>query len=493
MGTLDHISAPVVWLHGAVGSGKSAVSQTLAETCASMDLLLASFFFLKRDLNRNSTDRLAATIAYQVGTAVRGTRKLILESVERNPDIFTEPFAQQIKELVFRPLSRITNHGCPTHYPRLIIVDGLDECLDLEAQSQILTGFSEAVQLIPDYPLRVLVTSCRTPHLEANFNSRLPASLLYPLALDGAHDMGPYFKNRFGDIRANHPKKARIHPKWPSSSAIEELLRRSNGLFAFASMLMGYISSHDTKPPDRLEAYLRVQPSTVDEGSPFAGFYAFYRHITSSINLQDLQMVKMILGIILFIEPDYDSFALFTTLEPSSYRTLSEIECLLALKQGDAAVYLGKLYPIIRWSNDGTIIFPHISFMAFLQDCDCSGSFHLEKTTFLVSLLRHFFQNIANNRGLLPVVSLAQGKTDVLSGDSVQFAYRYLPNIFRKVPLSGELLKDTMKFSISQCFSWCQNNGPRIGIDAEIGLLFPWSYVASFLAILRQMVSAVYL
>src|SRR4051794_40019551 len=56
----------VMWLYGAAGAGKSAIAQSTAELCYKQKSLLASFFFSHSAVNRNTSDRLIATLAYQV-------------------------------------------------------------------------------------------------------------------------------------------------------------------------------------------------------------------------------------------------------------------------------------------------------------------------------------------------------------------------------------------------------------------------------------------
>ena len=46
---MQHIegSERVLWLYGSAGAGKSAIAQSIADMCAKLNLLVASFFFPK--------------------------------------------------------------------------------------------------------------------------------------------------------------------------------------------------------------------------------------------------------------------------------------------------------------------------------------------------------------------------------------------------------------------------------------------------------------
>ena len=51
---VDPECSQVLWLHGPVGAGKVAIAQTVAETCAGLHQLAASFFFARTAANCNA-------------------------------------------------------------------------------------------------------------------------------------------------------------------------------------------------------------------------------------------------------------------------------------------------------------------------------------------------------------------------------------------------------------------------------------------------------
>ena len=56
----------ILWLHGPAGAGKSAIAQTVADTCAGRNELAASFFFARAIASRNSAKHLFPIIAVQI-------------------------------------------------------------------------------------------------------------------------------------------------------------------------------------------------------------------------------------------------------------------------------------------------------------------------------------------------------------------------------------------------------------------------------------------
>src|SRR6267378_4262714 len=71
---------PICWLYGAAGSGKSAISKTVAELYAGMNRLGASFFFIRGAGRRRRITSFIPTLAYHLAFSVPATKPYI-ESV----------------------------------------------------------------------------------------------------------------------------------------------------------------------------------------------------------------------------------------------------------------------------------------------------------------------------------------------------------------------------------------------------------------------------
>ncbi len=89
-------AAWIAWLNGSAGSGKSAISQSIAEMCLLSGIMVASFFFMRPDPTRNSLKPLVATLAYQVARSLPGSKEFIIRAIEHNPLIFEQSFESQI-------------------------------------------------------------------------------------------------------------------------------------------------------------------------------------------------------------------------------------------------------------------------------------------------------------------------------------------------------------------------------------------------------------
>ena len=140
----EDTSSSVFWLFGSAGTGKTAIGQSIAEMCKEAQCLAAAFFFFRTSPERNTHKRLIATIAYQISSSIPELRPLIAKAVEDDHPVMTKDMRAQISQLIVEPLLQVIGHSPPTSR-LLVIVDGLDECIDEKEQCTVLNAISEAV------------------------------------------------------------------------------------------------------------------------------------------------------------------------------------------------------------------------------------------------------------------------------------------------------------------------------------------------------------
>ncbi|KIK61939.1 hypothetical protein GYMLUDRAFT_142583, partial [Collybiopsis luxurians FD-317 M1] len=158
-------TSPIYWLSGAAGIGKSAVAQTIAEEFANSHLA-ASFFFSRSDPTRNDLKRFFTTIALQLVTShILGP--LLSEFVDliirNNRNIIHASLEQQFRELIVKPCNQL-NAEQWKNFPPLIVIDGLDECIDIASQERLLTIIREAQSSLM-LPFKFLICSRPEPRI----------------------------------------------------------------------------------------------------------------------------------------------------------------------------------------------------------------------------------------------------------------------------------------------------------------------------------------
>jgi len=150
------IMAFIMWLYGAAGAGKSAIAHTVAEKLHSRQQLLATFFFSRADSSRNHIKSVVATLAYNIALSVPESHHIITTAIEKDPHIFHRPLAHQLEQLILEPLGELSQQG--VKYPTVIVIDGLDECLDQEERTILLQAISRGAGH-HSAPLKFFITS----------------------------------------------------------------------------------------------------------------------------------------------------------------------------------------------------------------------------------------------------------------------------------------------------------------------------------------------
>ena len=365
-----------LWLYGPAGTGKSAIAQTIAELLEEAGLLAAAFFFSRNAAGRNDKAPLVATIVYQLVKSIPEIRAHVFEAVEHDPALFSCSIQVQIEALIIKPLNAVANNKklAPTllSRPRLIILDGLDECRTTSAQTHILNALSTAVKHFR-IPLCFLIASRPEQDIRQAFNEKNGlGSLSFSIALDDTYqpddDIRLFLQSTFHDIKRNHPSRTHLPTSWPSSGNIQRLIDKSSGQFIFASTVAKYVNSHRHWPPDRLKIILRQ--SELGQETPFAELDSVYHFILSSV--ADIEKLQYVL-IFLVFQP----FQLGRGW--STMKTL--IENFLFYRPGEIDMILTDLHSIIDvplspWEE---LRFFHASLPDFLLDRSRSKDLFLDQ------------------------------------------------------------------------------------------------------------------
>jgi hypothetical protein len=360
--------ALVLWLYGPAGAGKSAIAQTIAELLEKAGLLAAAFFFSRNAAGRDDKAPLVATLVYQLVKSIPEIRSHVLEVLEQDPALFSCSIQAQIQALIIRPLNAVASDEtlAPTLFsrPRLIILDGLDECRTASSQTQMLNALSTAIKNL-HIPLYFLIASRPEHDIRQAFNDQDGlGSLSFSIALDDTyqpdHDIWVFLRSTFDEIKRKHPSKAHFPASWPSSEDVRRLVKKSSGQFIFASTVAKYVKSRRHWPPDRLK--IIFGQSAPGQETPFAELDSLYHLILSSV--ADTEKLQ--------------DFLMFLVLRPLSQshtmlkQTTTMIEKFLFYRLGEIDMILTDLYSIIYvpppWDRSGELRFFHASLPDYLLD-----------------------------------------------------------------------------------------------------------------------------
>ena len=255
-------SSAIFLLHGLVGTGKSAISQTVAERMFAESLLGASFFCSRAFEDRSDIHRIFPTLAYQLAHKDRGFRSVLVDLLRSDPSIpFQRPLEKQIRKLIAEPLRK-----SPPASPIFVVIDGLDECGDDEPESSILLALGK---LLPEIPsVRFFISTRPERHIMSGIRGPMLKQLTNTFALHNVDphttgsDIHRFFKHELLEIAHRNDGL----DGWPTDEQLESLCRRAGGLFVCAAATVNFLDSRLHHPSDQLDTIMRSPENTAHEG-----------------------------------------------------------------------------------------------------------------------------------------------------------------------------------------------------------------------------------
>lgn len=288
----------ILWLTGPAGSGKSAIASSIAGQYEKPGMLAATYFFSRSwsdDARQKKGYQFITTLAYQLlehGGIPDEIGGDILEAIHSDEDIFDRGLPTQLEELILKPLRRnLASNPDRTQWPKLIVVDGLDECEVPNAtrrdppsgreneQKAILNVLKTALDDLA-FPFRILISTRPQPHLGAFF-STAGKDITFNLFLDQQFNPDPdivkYFKAKFALFRSVRYWDA---PEgWPlqDPQTIEDLVKLVSGQFIVAVCIFAFVTDRGIHPETKLRMILGRTPS--NDLTPFAELDGYFARI----------------------------------------------------------------------------------------------------------------------------------------------------------------------------------------------------------------------
>ena len=298
-----------------------------------------------------------------------GSVGLLARSVLTDPTIAHTSLISQLENLLVKPLSE-AKVSC------VIVIDALDECIDDQPASAILSVLGQCVKQLP--LVKFFITGRPEPRIRTGF--RLP--LLQPLtqifrlhevespSVD--HDIQLYLTQRLATIAKQRSDLDLPNP-WPQDYEIKVLTKKSSGLFIFASTLVRFMDSEYHNPNERLQLVVSEANNTSYEGRAGIDFLYSQVLLHAFSDVQELEVfdnIRHVLG------------AIVLAFNPLSQMELSVI---LGVPTALISTTLRHLHSVIIVPADKSkeIHVFHKSFPDFLQDHQrCTNSkFYINSAT----------------------------------------------------------------------------------------------------------------
>ena len=278
-GDVDAQPKRIMWLSGPAGSGKTAISGSVASECHRRGLLAASFFFssFSGSANRLSKIRLIGTPASHLAVppCFQEYKAELFLRIERDPEIFKKGLMEQAEYLLLAPFRGMCGAWDSFVWPKVIIIDGLDEveavqyhdrsgqstqrdrdCDQLEILNLLLTLAQR-----PGFPFRILISSRPEPVI-ADFFATVGQATTINLFLDSKYDpcadIRSFLDARFTDIRR---RAGMTNTAWPGQCAVDKIVEMSSGQFIVPATIIRWVE--DGIPQVQLDEVLQLRPSSV--------------------------------------------------------------------------------------------------------------------------------------------------------------------------------------------------------------------------------------
>ncbi|KAF5327550.1 hypothetical protein D9619_004179 [Psilocybe cf. subviscida] len=377
-------SSALYWLHGPAGVGKSALAQSVSLLLKGQADHAASFFFSRTSPGRNNGNQLVVTLAYQLAVNLPALQPFMSRIVRTNPAVLAASNAVQMQSLIIDSVNqwqkeakggtirrwrrKIFNIKKRPH-PRLILVDGLDECNDPQVQRDLLLCIALAVRHL-SLPFRFIVTSRPEPHILATFE--LDPTFQGPDGVsvltknlgddeDADEQITTFLLKEFAEIRRTHPIREFLPKVWPLPGQIAQLVSKSSKVFIYPATVIRYIKMANNRPDECLERILGLEDIPIED-KPYEPLDILYRHIFGSVPNANKEAVWNIFH---FLVVPY-------TCRPRPI-TSRRIEQHFDYKPGHVQHVLRDLLCIVSVTGE-TIKVLHASLPDFLLDPSRSGS-----------------------------------------------------------------------------------------------------------------------
>ncbi|KAF9453094.1 hypothetical protein P691DRAFT_659278, partial [Macrolepiota fuliginosa MF-IS2] len=372
----DESDKRMLWVLGPAAVGKSAVAQAIAEEFQEAGRLGASLFF-SRPNYLDDPDWVIPTLVLQLAIKHPQYKHIVTQCLVNNLLILTKNRRTQFRELVIEPFRTLMTQSPHTvQEPLLIIIDGLDECKDKQAQCEFIEFISTHVRQVDKFPLRWMICSRPEWHLTTMLSNpdfgincqREELRIDDSAAKRDAHFL---LVAEFDKIRKKYQDRLPAH--WPPEHQCQRIAFIASGHLGFASFILRFIEDEEYDDPD---GQLQVCMKFLDGGSssigainPLHTLDLLYHRILSDVPANHLPITMAILGLMIggsgFCSADDQ--ARFLNLNSTTFRR--------SLQHLHSVVYV----PPISESNATSLRIYHASFSDFLTDSTRSGKFYLNR------------------------------------------------------------------------------------------------------------------
>jgi hypothetical protein len=286
----DKDGVPVCWLYGPAGSGKSTIAHTIAQEYDQGEpgkKLAFSYFFSRRNPDRNDMTKFVTTFAYQLAHFLPSVQQS-MKTALNDPSIPTNRRQDQFTNLIIRPVQSITKLSSLM----IIVIDGLDEYDELSGEFPLKDLIQLLVRNLPGLPFRLLFTSRPKARIKTIFSRMSSATCCIALQdYRDSDEIFDYLRSNLSNIR----EPGELPQGWPSTRDLWRLAEKSEGIWIYASTLVKFVNDEYDYPPRKLELALKAH----------VGLDALFEQVLG--DAKKYHHFSLVLGALVFVREDPES------------------------------------------------------------------------------------------------------------------------------------------------------------------------------------------
>ena len=349
-------------LNGVAGSGKSAISHTVAQRFDELGRLGSFFCFDRAQQATRGPDIVFSTVARDLADLDPQRKQSLWQVIQQKRGLrTTRAVRDQFEKFILTPAADLTAIG-----PIVIVIDALDESGDQSSRRVLLSVLAEKAADLPSN-FRILLTARAERDiqkaLEGNQNV-LCKNMDTMDAKSARHDISLFIDNQLTDINAD------LERTWPNKSWRQLLTDKSEGLFQWAFTACEFVKGDGRGGQDPAER-LNLLVSSAMQTNKLNALDQLYRGILMQTfdteNVTSMDRFRFIMGRVLAAK------------EPLSILALKEL-CY----DKDSIELVGLIIRPMGSLLSGTAeesvpVRPlHTSLRDFLTDRDRSGPFFID-------------------------------------------------------------------------------------------------------------------
>ncbi|TFK66389.1 WD40 repeat-like protein, partial [Pluteus cervinus] len=342
--------APIFWLCGIAGTGKSTIATTFVRQLME-NKQLAAFFTCRRDhKDLKNPLQLLRNICYRLAQVHKPYGRLVAQTIEQDPQfgsgmVSIKSFFTDFFERPIQKLGAVDSFSKPL----VVVIDALDECGSPDERTELL----ECLTTFPGLCtwIKLLVTSRQNPEIKELL---APVACQYIVETESSYqDIQSFVNSRCTRFKL-------------SSNDLERLATASGGLFIWAHTACNYIRQSFSYK-EALEQLL--QPQGFQSGSSLHILYSTILSEAIGNNSLAIKVYQGVMSTILLVA------------RPVTVTVLAELLPASIAKSAVSEV-IDKLHAVLIKDVDETIKVLHPSFAEYLlyETIDCPPIFQIQSS-----------------------------------------------------------------------------------------------------------------